>query len=108
MTRETRKAALAAWKDRKPDAGIYAVTCGETVWVGASPTLGAIRNRLWFSLAQGIAPNRAMQRAWTEMGESAFGFEVLERVSDDSALARAERLKERAAHWQTARAAQPA
>lgn len=108
MNRDTRKAAAAAWKDRKPDAGIYAVTCGANAWVGATPTLAAIRNRLWFTLAQGSAPNRAMQAAWTAQGAAAFGFEVLERVEEDNPLARADRLKERAAHWQALRGAQAA
>lgn len=108
MTKDSRKAALAAWKDRKSDAGIYAVTCGDRIWVGATPTLGAIRNRLWFTLAQGGAPNRAMQAAWAAEGEGAFGFEVLERIDEDSPMIRADRLKDRAAHWLAARGAEPA
>lgn len=107
MTSQSRKAAVAAWKDRKPDAGIYAVTCGTSVWVGSTPALAAIRNRLWFTLSQGGATNRAMQAAWTAHGEAAFGFEVLERVEEeDSLLARAEMLKDRAAHWRAVRGAQ--
>ncbi|WP_028028847.1 GIY-YIG nuclease family protein [Gemmobacter nectariphilus] len=107
MTSQSRKAAVAAWKDRKPDAGIYAVTCGDLVWVGSTPALAAIRNRLWFTLSQGGATNRAMQAAWTAHGEAAFGFEVLERIEEeDSQLARAEMLKDRAAHWRAARGAQ--
>ncbi|WP_323041419.1 GIY-YIG nuclease family protein [Gemmobacter sp.] len=105
MTKDSRKAALAAWKDRKSDAGIYAVTCGDQAWVGATPTLGAIRNRLRFTLGQGGAPNAQMQAAWAAMGEQAFGFEVLERIEEDSPLIRADRLKDRAAHWRKLRGA---
>lgn len=108
MTNDSRKAARAAWKDRKSDAGIFAVTCGDLVWVGATPTLGAMRNRLWFTLAQGVARNAPMQAAWTAQGAQAFDYEVLERIEEDSPILRADLLVSRAAHWRMARGASAA
>jgi hypothetical protein len=51
MTMNDRRAAKAAYTERKSVAGIYAVRCLPTgqVWVGATPNLDAIQNRIWLS-----------------------------------------------------------
>lgn len=86
MERQARKSATAAWRERRSEAGIYALRCVATgeVWVGATPDLGSIRNRLWFTLNQGASPHRALQAAWRAQGEAAFAFEVLERLPEDA------------------------
>ena len=55
MKRDDKKAALAAYKERKPEPGIYVVRCAATdqVWGGAAPELSAIWNRVSFALRQG-------------------------------------------------------
>ena len=55
MKGEGRKAAVAAYKERKVETGIYAVRCtaSDQVWVGIAPDLSTIQNRLWFTLRQG-------------------------------------------------------
>lgn len=102
MKREDRKAAIAAYKDRKTAAGIYAVRCHESgaCWVGSAPNLDTIRNRLWFTLRGGSNPNRDLQAAWRAHGAAGFAYDELERLDDDlGAFTRERMLKERLAHW---------
>ncbi len=75
-----KKAAKAAYKERKSVAGIYAVRCGASgqVWVGHTPTLGTIQNRIWFTLRQANHPDPGLQSAWAAHGPAGFAFEVLE------------------------------
>jgi hypothetical protein len=99
-----KKAAKAAYRERKSTAGIYAVRCGASgqIWVGHTPTLEAIRNRVWFSLRQANNPDAGLQRAWTAHGGDSFTFEVLEQVKDDDlSYAGDGALKKRAAFWRT-------
>ena len=85
MKGDARKAAIAAYKERKSVAGIYAVRCRATgaVWVGQTPTLDTIQNRIWFTLRLGNNPNRALQQAWTAHGADSFAFEVVERLPEE-------------------------
>lgn len=96
-----RKAALAAYKERKTPAGVFAVRCTASAetWVGQAPDVDAIRNRIWFTLRQGGQSYRPLQAACAAHGMEAMQFEVLERIEEDSALARVRVLKERTAHW---------
>lgn len=109
MKHEERKAAVAAYKERKSRAGIYAVRCPPAgmCWVGRTPDVGAIRNRLWFTLANGGGTRPAMQAAWNAHAE-AFSFEELERLPDDIEAVSVDRvLKERLAHWRAVLGAEP-
>lgn len=105
MRVEERKAALAAYKERKIDAGIYAVRCrasGE-VWVGQTPNLDKIWNRLWFTLNQGGNSCRSLQAAWSRHGAADFAFEILERIEEEeaSSYVRNALLKERMVRWRS-------
>lgn len=104
MQREDRKAAISAYKKREAAAGIYAVRCkasGE-VWVGKTPNLDTIRNRIWFTLDQGSCTARGLQAAWRQHGADALSFEVLERLEpEESDYIRNALLKERFGHWRT-------
>lgn len=102
MQGNERKAAVAAYKERKVVAGIYAVRCVPTgaCWVGRAPNLEKIQNRVWFSLRQDSHPHRDLQAAWREHGPDAFTFEIVEQIDDEEAAYLRERiLKERLAHW---------
>lgn len=104
MDGSERKAARAAYKERKQSAGIYAVRCKASgqAWIGATPNLDSIRNRIWFTLRVGSNLNSELQRAWKSHGSDGFGFEILERFEDDETdYVRDALLKERAAHWRT-------
>lgn len=97
-----RKAAIAAYKERKTPAGVFVVRCTPTgqAWVGASRHLDTQQNGLWFALRQGGARNRDLQAAWTAHGEAAFSYEALERLPDDtSAYLLPSLLKERSRDW---------
>lgn len=98
-----RKALLRAYKERKVEAGIYAVRCGVTgqVWVGAAPDLSNRQNGVWFSLRLGSHREPSLQAAWNTHGAEAFVFESVEAVDVEGldSFGRASRLKARRGHW---------
>lgn len=99
-----RKAAVAAYKEQKVTAGIYAVRCIPTskVWIGSAPNLATIQNRIWFMLRQDASTNRALQSAWNELGADAFAFEIVEKLDEEtSSYFQAAALKDRLQHWRT-------
>jgi hypothetical protein len=102
MTGDARKAMTAAYKERKSVPGIYALRCRVTgvVWVGQTPTLDTVQNRIWFTLRFGSNPNRELQQAWNDHGADSFAFEVVERLEEEDAYLRCAVLKERLTHWQ--------
>lgn len=85
MTPQDRKAALAAYKERKSAAGLYALRCTATgeCWVGRCLDLTKIQNRHWFALRLGNSPHRSLQAAWNAHGAEAFVCEELERLAED-------------------------
>ncbi|CAO3415903.1 GIY-YIG nuclease family protein [Azospirillum endophyticum] len=100
--KEDRKAALAAYKERKSVVGVFVVRCASAgaVWVGGAPDLDKIQNRLWFQLKTGGCPHRSLQAAWSAHGAESLTFEVVERLEDeDLPFARAAALKSRVSHW---------
>lgn len=102
MKTEDRKAAVAAYKERKTVAGIYALLCHSTGqrWAGRAPDLAKIQNRVWFSLRQNGHPHRELQAAWNAHGPEAFRFEELERIEEEPlAYVRERLLKDRLLHW---------
>ena len=99
-----RKTAIAAYKERKSVAGIFAIRCAATseTWVGQTPDLDKIQNRIWFTLRQGGHPCRSLQAAWTAHAADSFAFEACERLeAEESPYVRDALLKERALHWRT-------
>ncbi|MDP1875304.1 GIY-YIG nuclease family protein [Phenylobacterium sp.] len=102
MTPSTRKAQIAAYKERPTIAGVFAVICNATgqAWVGQSRHVDTQQNGLWFALRQGSSPYRALQAAWKTHGGEAFRFEILDRLPEDySDLRRKDELTKRAALW---------
>ena len=97
-----KKTAIAAYKERKTIAGIYVVRCLATseTWVGQSPNLEKIQNRIWFTLRQGSHTCRSLQTAWTAYGPENLTFEECERLEkEETPYVRDALLKERATHW---------
>lgn len=102
MERETRKALIAAYKERKSTAGLYAVECLTTGdrWAGQAADLSAIGNRLDFTLRQGLHRHAGLQAAWRTHGPEAFRVTTLETIDEDTPAFAADRLlRERLAHW---------
>lgn len=85
MEHDKRKAAVAAYKERKVESGIYAIRCPAAgrAWVGIAPDLATIKNRHWFTLRHGGHPAAALQAAWAAHGEAGLLFEILERLDDE-------------------------
>ena len=102
MQKAERRAAVAAFKERKAVSGVFVVRCAANgeAWVGASRQLEAQQNSLWFSLRHRAHINRALQAAWNVHGPDGFAFEILETLPADlSDLGRSDALKARAAAW---------
>lgn len=102
MDTERRKAALAAYKQRKVARGIYAMRCAQAdaVWVGASRDLDKAENRLRFMMRHDRRLDPVLRAAYHAHGEKAFSFEVLERLDDDIATVSIGRiLKEKHQDW---------
>jgi hypothetical protein len=99
-----RKAAIAAYKERKTFAGIFLIRCKATAetWVGQTPNLEKIQNRIWFSLRQGSHTCESLQAAWSTHGPDSFTFEECERLDEEETpYIRDALLKERALHWRS-------
>jgi hypothetical protein len=102
MDRKQRKAAVAAYRERKTMAGIYAVVCHASGlrWLGRAPDINTVQNRLWFTLRQGGHPDRVLQAAWNQHGPDAFSLDVIERFEDETmACVRDAILRDRLSHW---------
>lgn len=103
MTQITRKAAVAAYRERKITAGIYAIRCtaSDQVWIGSAPDLSTIENRLWFTLRQGANPHRSLQETWNAHGRAVLTFTVIAhlRDEDDPGYPRRRALKELHQRW---------
>ena len=103
-SRDDRKAAVAAWRERKAPAGIYVLRClptGQT-WVGRATDLEAAERRLRFSLRMNSTPHRSLLAAAREHGEESFTFETVVRIEEENASPEfiQSRLKSRLRHWQ--------
>ena len=104
-----RKAAVAAYKRRKAIPGIYAVRCAATgqAWVGQTPDLSTVSNRIWFSLRQDNSPYRSLQAAWNAADGEGFAIDELELLDEEDRGYVPEALaKARLAHWRSALDAQ--
>ena len=105
MQTTDKKAAIAAYKERKPAAGIYALRCTATgeCWVGRASDLSTIRNRVDFMLRQASTPHRELAAAIRAHGPEGFTFEVLEQLKDDLSPSERDRLLKRGLeHWTAA------
>ena len=102
MTTQERRAAIAAYKERKAAIGIFAVRCAPAgaVWVGQTRDLDKVWNRISFSLRTGADPRRDLQAAWNAHGGAGFAFERLEQLKDESLeFALQSALDERMGFW---------
>ena len=102
MERDQRRAAIAAYRKRESIAAVFAVRSAASgeCWVGHTPDIDSIRNRIWFSLRSGGHINRALQAAWNRDGEAAFELEPLDFVDRDTLGFIADKvLRARARDW---------
>ena len=104
-----RTAAIAAYKERKTVAGIFAIRCNASAqaWVGQTPNPDKIQNRIWFTLRQGSHTCRSLQAAWTTNGPEDLTFAECERLKDEeTSYIRDALLMERLKHWRAQLGAQ--
>lgn len=98
-----RKALLRTYKERKVEAGVYAVRCAATgeVWIGATPDLSTRQSGIWFTLRLGSHREPSLQAAWNAHGAEAFVFEAVEAIDVEGldTFGRASRLRDRRDHW---------
>ncbi|MET4276026.1 hypothetical protein ABIB68_004682 [Bradyrhizobium sp. F1.2.2] len=68
-----RKAAIAAYRERKTVAGIYVIRCAASgeAWIGQAPNLETIQNRIWFSLRRVATPAVVSRLRGTRMARQA-------------------------------------
>ena len=102
MDRQEKRAAIAAYKERKPAFGVYAVICRATgqAWVGCSRHVDTQKNGVWFTLRMGNHRQAAMQQAFSAHGEDSFDFEELDRLREDyPEIGRMDELKRRQSLW---------
>ncbi|SIQ08624.1 GIY-YIG nuclease family protein [Bosea sp. TND4EK4] len=110
MQNDARKAAITAYKERKNAPGLFLITCSPTQerWLGHAPDLATIRNRIWFTLRNGTHRHASLQAAWGAHGEAQFGFEEVERLSEDDLAPGYDRvMKARLEEWCARSGAQP-
>lgn len=110
MQHVDRKAAIAAYKERKVAAGIYVVRCAASgqQWAGSAVNLATIWNRLCFTLRQGTDRRPLLQTAWQEHGPESFTFSIVEQLEDEEpGYTRDRALQERLVHWCKVLDAQP-
>jgi hypothetical protein len=106
VDKSRRKELMDAYRERKPQVGVFAVTCSVSgeAWVGWSSSLDKRQNSIWTQLrstrsATAPGPGRTIQEAWLRHGEAAFSYEVLETIEEDNEHTLKMRLDERARHW---------
>ncbi|HWA62206.1 MAG TPA: GIY-YIG nuclease family protein [Caulobacteraceae bacterium] len=103
MDKARRRELVEAYKEAKPQRGVFAVRCQATgeVWTGIARDLDKQQNREWFALRQRGHGNKALQALWDVHGPDAFTFEALEAVGgeDLTPAGLADRLKDRELEW---------
>ena len=104
LSKEQKKEAVEKFKERKSSLGVYAVRCTVSgqVWVGHSRNLDATKNGIWFALRHASHRDQPLQDQWNAHGESAFEYEVLEKLDAEvPPMLLPDLLKERKQHWMT-------
>jgi len=102
LSKEQKKETIIKFKERKPLLGIYAVRCtaSDRAWVGSSRNQHATGNGIWFGLRHGSHRDQPLQHEWNVHGESAFHYEVLEKLDEDVIpMAVSDLLSEKKKRW---------
>ncbi|AQS58094.1 GIY-YIG nuclease family protein [Desulforamulus ferrireducens] len=82
---DRKKELKEQYKQMKPPMGIFMVRCklDNKCLLEVTPNIKGKINSTRFQLANGSHRNRELQKAWRELGEDAFEFEVLENLEYD-------------------------
>lgn len=80
MDKHDRKEKVRAYKEKKPQAGVFCVrnlTNGK-LWVSSNLNLEGVFNRTRFLLEQGVFEVPGLMADWKALGPEQFAFEVLD------------------------------
>lgn len=82
---KSRKELKQAYAQMKHPIGVYQVKnlTNGMLFIGSSPNLPAMWNRLRMQLKSGTHTNKSLQEDWDQFGEDHFLFEILEKVQQD-------------------------
>lgn len=85
MDAAKRKEIAAAWKSRRPNMGVFAVTCAATgdVFLGAAVDTDRAMNGVRARLDGGLHRCKRLQALWNEHGAEGFEYEVVELLEYD-------------------------
>lgn len=85
MDKQRKKELLQQYKEQRPDMGIYGITIKKSgvTYMACTKDLKASKNRDLCQLNFGSHPNTALQKAWKELGESAFECKTIEILEYD-------------------------
>lgn len=85
MDAAKRKEIAAAWKSRRPNMGVFAVTCAATgdVFLGAAVDTDRAMNGVRARLDGGLHRCKQLQALWNEYGAEGFEYEVVELLEYD-------------------------
>jgi len=85
MDRARRKELIEAYKQRKPDMGIFIIRprSGEKCHIQSAPDLKGAMNGALARLEGAMHPVKELQQAWNEHGPEYFTMEVLETLPYD-------------------------
>ncbi len=80
MDKEKKKMLAAEYVMASRPAGVYRVVHEESgkSFVGTTPDLNAMRNRLDFEMNMGSSMKKALLQDWRKFGADSFRYEVLE------------------------------
>jgi hypothetical protein len=99
----TRAELKRAYKENKPEAGIYQIRnlVNGKVLLGSTDSMQGRLNRHRFALRIGQHRDQALQTDFNQLGEAAFAFEVAEilKPSDEPDFSLEEALSELEQHW---------
>ena len=78
-----RKDLVRKYKETPRPAGVYRVVHqpSQRVFLGVSPDVPAMFNRIRAQLAMSSHPNRQLQSDWDTDGAESFGFEILDLLT---------------------------
>ena len=102
LSKESKKEVARKFKELKSSAGIYAVRSkvSGSAWVGFSMNLESAKNSCWFQLRSRLHREKSLQREWDSQGESAFEYEIVDRLEEDvHAFEVYDQLKEKRTTW---------
>ena len=83
--RQSKKAAIEAFKEKKVETGVVLIVHGPTGtrFIGVARNLESYERQMRFALNTGGYPMRAFQALWSEAKGDGFVFEIQDRLGPD-------------------------